>query len=485
MLSIGRNISNFSDENFSAMKLNPKKSILLIFILFSLSYGGTRVAYTRPGLMMKIPTSSNKKAPYLFRTGFGTEVHNFNPFNTAKGVYFDMELNKGFGFGFSAAMGGDTTRLSKLEESQYNAPVEFGFHFQQKVYTYNDISLSVGLQDVVFESEQTSEEMLSLNTSLLSFFVVLASEKDLGEYKMNTYMGFGTGGLAPLEADTINIDPLAVVASDTTEETNSGVFLGFMLKTPYFSNRGGMDIVGEFDGTGVNVGLRIPLTSDYRLNLGFTHIEKLPEFGNRYWQGHPGFTLGLDMAVPRDPRRRVQSGPSSPTNIYGSGNPATSTGSMSLHRDSTIVMANVAVETLRDSMALMNNEMRNLLVRLSAMEQNSQFLADSLSALKLETNVSEKNMNEAMRYLSRSLRYFYAGDYREALKEVDLALELNPDLALAYARRGSIYYKLGDVQRATINWNLALRLDPEYSDVRNILKALSENKLKSASFIEE
>ena len=43
-----------------------------------------------------------------------------------------------------------------------------------------------------------------------------------------------------------------------------------------------------------------------------------------------------------------------------------------LHRDSTIVMANFAVETLRDSMALMNNEMRNLLVRLNAMEQNSR-----------------------------------------------------------------------------------------------------------------
>lgn len=455
----------------------------------SFSYGGTRVAYSRPGLMMKIPTSSNKKAPYLFRTGFGAEVHNFNPFNTAKGVYFDMELSRGFGFGFSAAMGGDTTRLSKLEESQYTAPVEFGFHLQQKVYTYNDISLSVGLQDVVFESEQTSEEMLSLNTSLLSFFVVLASEKDLGEYKMNTYMGFGTGGLAPLKADTINtINPLSEVGSidSTDEETNSGVFLGFLLKTPYFSSRGGMDIVGEFDGTGVNVGLRIPLTSDYRLNLGFTHIEKLPEFGDRYWQGHPAFTVGLDMAVPRDPRRRIQSGPSSPTNLYGSPNKSVSNlNSIPLHKDSTIAMANVAVETLRDSMALMNNEMRNLLVRLSAMEQNSQFLADSLSALKLETNVSEKNMNEAMRHLSRSLRYFYAGDYREALKEVDLALELNPDLALAYARRGSIYYKLGDVQRATINWNLALRLDPEYSDVRNILKALSENKLNSASFIEE
>ena len=456
---------------------NMKNIIIFLVITLSVIFASARVAYTRPGLMMRIPTSSIQKAPYIFRTGFGVELHNFDPINTAKGVYFDMEFGKGFSAGFSAVQGGDTTSLDLISKSQYSPQVEFGFHFQQRVFVYNDISLSAGLQDIVFQNNQDDEQVLSLNTDLLSFFLVLASEKDLGDYKMSTFMGFGTGGLGPMDS--------VKVISDSTQTANAGVFVGFLLKTPYFGRNGGMDIVGEFDGTGVNVGLRIPLTSDYRLNLGFTHIEKLPEFGNRYWQGHPGFTLGLDMAVPRDPRRRVQSGPSSPTNLYSSGTQTGTDGSMSLHRDSTIVMANVAVETLRDSMALMNNEMRNLLVRLSAMEQNSQFLADSLSALKLETNVSEKNMNEAMRYLSRSLRYFYAGDYREALKEVDLALELNPDLALAYARRGSIYYKLGDVQRATINWNLALRLDPEYSDVRNILKALSENKLKSASFIEE
>ena len=468
--------------------MNSKKNITLITILLigvSL-YAGTRVAYTRPGLMMRVPTSSNKKAPYLFRAGVSTEFHNFNPFNTARGVYFETELGRGFSVGFSGVTPGDTTRLSKLEESTYSAPAEFGFHFQQRVYSYNDISVSVGLQDVVFQSDQTSEEMLSLNTSLLSAFLVLSSEKDLGEYKFNTYFGFGTGGLAPVDADTLP----AVLGEDgkvitDSIETNAGVFIGFLMKTPYFSRRGGMDIVGEFDGTGVNVGLRIPLTSDYRLNLGFTHMEKLPEWGNRYWSGHPGFTIGFDMAVPRDARMRVQGGPSGPTNIYATTKSSGSDGSIPIHRDSTVAMANVAVETLRDSMALMNNEMRNLLVRLNAMEQNSKFLSDSLSSLKLETNVSEKNMNEALRYLSRSLRYFYAGDYREALKEVDLALELNPDLALAYARRGSIYYKLGDVQRATINWNLALRLDPEYTDVRNILKALNENKLKSASIIKE
>ena len=220
--------------------------------------------------------------------------------------------------------------------------------------------------------------MLSLNTSLLSAFLVLSSEKDLGEYKFNTYFGFGTGGLAPVDADTLPavFGDDGKVISDTSSETNAGVFIGFLMKTPYFSKRGGMDIVGEFDGTGVNVGLRIPLTSDYRLNLGFTHMEKLPEWGNRYWSGHPGFTLGFDMAVPRDPRARVQSGPSGPTNIYAkSKNSVSGEGSsIPIHRDSTVAMANVAVETLRDSMALMNNEMRNLLVRLNAMEQNSRFL---------------------------------------------------------------------------------------------------------------
>ena len=461
------------------------KNICILILLGSMVLGSTRVAYTRPGLMMRVPTSSTQKTPYLFRTGFGTEIHNFDPFNTAKGVYFDMELNKGFAFGFSAVQGGDTTSLALIAESQYKPAVEFGFHFQQRVFSYNDISLTVGLQDVIFQSDQTSDEILSLNTSLLSFFTVLASEKDLGEYKMNTYMGFGTGGLAPM--DTLGNTPIDTLETESESDgTSAGVFLGFVLKTPYFARRGGMDIVGEFDGTGVNVGLRIPLTSDYRLNLGFTHIERLPDWDKRYWAGHPGFILGLDMAVPRAPRRRLDGGPSDPTNIYGTG-VGTLDGleSMSLHRDSTITMANFAVETLRDSMALMNNEMRNLLVRLSSMEQNTKFLSDSLSTIQLEFNISEKNMNEALRHLSRSLRYFYAGDYREALKEVELALELNPNLALAYARRGSIYYKLGDVQRATINWNLALRLDPEYTDVRNILKALHENNLKSASLIQE
>ena len=175
--------------------------------------------------MMRIPTSSNKKTPYLFRTGVSTEFHNFSPFNTAQGAFFETELGRGFSFGFSAVIPGDTTIISKLKESTYNPPAEFGFHFQQRVYMYNDISISIGLQDVVFQNDQTSDQILSLNTQLLSFFVVLGSEKSLGDYNMNTYMGFGTGGLAPM--DTLELDPDSVT-------NNSGVFLGFVFKTPFF-----------------------------------------------------------------------------------------------------------------------------------------------------------------------------------------------------------------------------------------------------------
>ena len=458
--------------------MNHVSKIFFTFIiLLNILSASSRIVYTRPGLMMRVPTSSFQKAPYIFRTGFGVELHNFDPVNTAKGVYFDMELGRGFAAGFSAVQGGDTTSLDLLQESQYAPQVEFGFHFQQRLFTYNDISLSAGLQDIVFQNNQDAEQVLSLNTDLLSFFLVLASEKDLGDYKMNTYMGFGSGGLGPM--DSIK------VVTDTTQQGNAGVFVGFLLKTPYFARTGGMDIVGEFDGTGVNVGLRIPLTSDYRLNLGFTHIERLPDWDSRYWTGHPAFSIGLDMAVPRLPSGQVpQVGPSGRPMAPGMPVPE-GYETVPMYRDSTIAMADFAVKSLRDSISMMDNEMRNLMVKLSAKEQETKFLDDSLMSLKLDQNVSDKNMNEAMRHLSRSLRYFYAGDFRESLKEVDLALELQPDLALAYARRGSIYYKLGDVQRATINWNLALRLDPEYDDVRNILKALHENRLKTASMFEE
>ena len=446
------------------LKLN--RYIIAFIIILNCSYSATRIAYLRPGPMMKIPFSMIGTSPYLFTAGFGTEFHNLAPINTAKGFYYNMQAG-GWLLGFSTGSAGDTTRIANLDVSTYKAPVEFGFHLQRQLYSKDNISFSLGLQDIVFENKTSG---LNLDPNELSFFGVISSEQMIRDFKVNTFLGFGTGGFGAI--DTIEVDSLK------TSGTAAGVFMGLIFNTPYLDKWGGIDIVGEFDGNGINVGLRIPLTSDYRLNLGFTHIEKLPNWKDRYWEGHAAFTLGFEISAARSSGVKIPGGGPSP-NILPNDKVSIS------NVDTTLMMADYAVSTLRDSMGMMNNEMRNLMIRLAAMEQHSKFLEDSLKAVKLNNNVSEQKMNDAMRHLSRSLRYFYAGNYRSSLQEVESALELNPNLALAYARRGSIYYKLGDVQRATINWNLALRMDPEYDDVRNVLKALHENRLKSTTMIED
>ena len=446
--------------------LKIAKNIIAFLIILNCSYSATRIAYLRPGPMMKIPFSMSGTSPYLFTAGFGTEFHNLAPINTAKGFYYNMQAGNWL-LGFSTGSAGDTTRIANLDVSTYRAPVEFGFHLQRQLYSKDNISFSLGLQDIVFENKTSG---LNLDPNELSFFGVISSEQMIRDFKVNTFLGFGTGGFGAI--DTIEVDSLK------TSGTAAGVFMGLIFNTPYLDKWGGIDIVGEFDGNGINVGLRIPLTSDYRLNLGFTHIEKLPNWKDRYWEGHAAFTLGFEISAARSSGIKIPGGGPSP-NILPNDKVSQS------NVDTTLMMADYAVSTLRDSMGMMNNEMRNLMIRLAAMEQHSKFLEDSLKAVKLNNNVSEQKMNDAMRHLSRSLRYFYAGNYRSSLQEVESALELNPNLALAYARRGSIYYKLGDVQRATINWNLALRMDPEYDDVRNVLKALHENRLKSTTMIED
>jgi len=273
-----------------------KRIVICQFLLLNISFSVTRVAYTRPGYMMKIPASSITRSPYLFSTGFGMEIHSFSPFNPAKGVYFSMDVSENVTFAFSSGQGADTTALENIAESTYIPPVEFGFHLQRRMYVYGDISFSLGVHDIVFENDPDG---LSLDPKQLSFFGAVGSQKQLGEYQLSTYMGFGTGGFGKQVSEATQTE------TDTIETgTSAGVFAGFLLKMPYMEKWGGLDIVGEFDGSGINVGIRIPLTSDYRLSLGFTHIENLPDFsGTTYNPAHPG--LGSwGWSFPTRPQRR-------------------------------------------------------------------------------------------------------------------------------------------------------------------------------------
>ena len=151
--------------------------------------------------------------------------------------------------------------------------------------------------------------------------------------------------------------------------------------------------------------------------------------------------------------------------------------------DSSILFYNPicteVVEILRDSIRVANNIINNLDAHNLMLLHQEAILVDSTRKNLLREEVSQSKQNEAMRHLSRSLRFYYDGHYRDALSEVNTAIEANPNLSIAYGRRGSIYYILGDIRRATLNWNAALQLDPEFTEIYDMLKASDENRLKS------
>ena len=448
--------------------------LLLLVLLAALSVQPvrgqvSRLSFSRPGGMMRLPVSSVERTPILFSAGFVTEVARVDTFRSASGVYFDAEISRNLRLGLSSVSALDTT-------------LEIGVHIQQRIWSYGNISFSLGLQDFVLRE---TNGKLSVNPDLLSYLGVIASEQQVGRYRLNTYMGFGTGALAGatgVAADTSAEFELEGSEADGSS-TKLGVFAGFQLKTPIFAKRGGLEVVGEFVAGGINLGLRLPITTDYRVQLGIVHLESLPTFGDSGLTSQsPAIVFGLDLSVPRlvptvpgvADAAVAEMGPRFDPELDRSG-------LTTRQLDSTLKAVDFILATVRDSIRMASFEIDNLRDNISLLEQQRIFMADSARHVQLRLEMIKSNLNDTMRHLSASLDAFYEGNYRDALQDVEMAIQLNPDLAIAYARRGSIYYKLGDIQRATINWNLALKVDPGYDDVRNILRALKENRLRTTS----
>ncbi|MBU0712732.1 tetratricopeptide repeat protein [bacterium] len=432
--------------------------LIVICVMLTVSLSGqiTRVAFTKPGFMMKIPTSSIYRTPYIFRTGISTDIYGFVDTLITRGVFFETDLSNTFKIG-----------VTSIQGLGASPPVEFGLHFQKRLFVYGDISFSAGVHDLVLKQ---GDKELNIDTKTLSIFGVISNEKQFENSNLFTYMGFGTGGLA------------TGFGSDSA--TSAGVFAGVLLHTSILADRGGIEFIGEFDGGGVNAGVRIPFTKDYNLTLGVNNLVKLYNFAAEDFNlasvgDYPSLNIGLDFRIPRVKpesarRRRLEGMVDEETQMILDMEEQFAT-----KLDSTLKAADYEIAKLKDSLKVYESEIKYLTSEVAQLRQKTAVLEDSVRSAKLAKHAMEQNINLALKHLSRSLRYFYAGDYREALQEVEASIDLNSNLALAYARRGSIYYKLGDIDRATINWNLALRIDPEYDDVRNILRALNENRLRS------
>ena len=62
---------------------------------------------------------------------------------------------------------------------------------------------------------------------------------------------------------------------------------------------GGFRILGEYDGKGMNIGTRLPLTRDYTVNFAVTQVEKILKFGKTTSTEFPGISMGLTINFPR------------------------------------------------------------------------------------------------------------------------------------------------------------------------------------------
>jgi tetratricopeptide (TPR) repeat protein len=259
--------------------------------------------------------------------------------------------------------------------------------------------------------------------------------------------------------------------------------LGFKLKTPYFQKNGGFDLLMEYDGEGINIGAKLPITNGYTINFGMTHFENLSEFATESKKGAdrkdlqadaPAVSLGFTFEVPNLFNTENAQLADTPFDVPNNDYISAAFGDAD-DKD----MGNL-INTLRDSIVVAYHENINLYNENLLLQQKMAVLMDSTRVFYLERQVNYANNNIIMRHISRALRYFYAEEYREALTEIDKAIEVNPNIALAYARRGSIYYRLGDFQRATMNWNIALKLDPEFTEIQDLLRASKDNRLSAS-----
>ena len=75
------------------------------------------------------------------------------------------------------------------------------------------------------------------------------------------------------------------------------------------------------------------------------------------------------------------------------------------------------INTLRDSIVVAYYENKNLYNENIFLQQKLSILMDSTRTSHLERQVDRANNNIIMRHISRSLRYFYAEEYREALNK--------------------------------------------------------------------
>ena len=449
------------------MKGKGHHYLILIILLTSIIFSNSRVAFSRPQLVYRTPSSYfPDMGEGKISLGFTSEIIDFEVPSSSSSAFFNTKI-KNWHFGFSYTALPDYRSLSNIAADPLSeSPYEIGMHLQRRIYGYKSLYMDIGVQDILLKS--LNDDGLFDNSS---FFFVVSNNKKFNNYDMTINYGFGTGKIA---SDPHNYN-------DTGGSAMSP-FLSILLNTAYFNNK--MNLLFEYDGSGINIGTQVPVTDIYMLRFGVSHLNKITEWGNREKEGNenlelesdaPALTIGFLMNIPdiKSDQERIKNNMlGMEDNQYGDFQPLVIVDTTKIKEQEQII------SNYSDSLNTYRYELQSLYNENAFLRKDIQSLEDSTKTILLDIQINQSKRNEAMRLFQDSYDRLVEEKYYESLDLINKVIELQPNLAIAYARRGTIYYYLNDLKAASMNWNLALKLDPEYYQVKSVLESLKEGKLE-------
>ncbi len=447
---------------------------LFIFwtILLSISFSSTRVAFSRPGSLIRTPSLLVNSLFDEYHIGFSSELINTSTWNSSSAIFFKGISNKGFHYGFAYS-----THVH-IDKEDTSPPSDLSFHLGGKVYATELMQINMGINDILYSS--SADHDLSLYVSLLNSGIRLGAKK---QFKLQTALGFGTG---KINADSHNY--LEDIAHDAR------FFFGINMETPYMKDRGGLNVLLDFDGSGTHLGTVFNISDQLEFKTAITNFQNLGKF-NKYqneatekiFSDNPGlsFSLGfkikdIPQKIPKISNAEINFTPNPNECILthnrdNLNNPIEIDGECDERALNKFVMnINQDFRILNDSLLFMEQNIEVNKIVQSKYDYEIKSLEDSIAVQYLKQRISISELNIAMKHMSQSLQYYYEEEYILALNEVEETIKRFPDLAIAYARKGSIYYQMGNINLATLNWNIALKHDPEFRQVQEMLSSIGK-----------
>ena len=273
---------------------------IIMFCCLSLLQSNTRVAFSRPGSLIRTPGALDLEYFNQYIVGFGGEITHLKDLNYAFSNYFKGVTSTGYSYGLSY----NVAHEYLTEDMPATPPSNVSFHIHKQIFKRNNISINFGMQDILYTAD---------NPHRISLFTSFSYSQNLkNNYTLESVLGFGTGALS---FDSHNY------TESTIDSTAANFFLGFKLKTPLLLDRGGLDFMFEYDGSGFNLGAAIPLNPAWTINLAITNFGEISEFGE--WNDNgtiladsPALGIGIQMNIPKLKYKKVKSSVNELSSIY-------------------------------------------------------------------------------------------------------------------------------------------------------------------------